>query len=558
MTGMRIAACAAVLFLAAEAAGAEGPSKAPPAPPPPSAAAAKGRELLDSGKVEEAEKLLRDALAADPADGEARLLLGNVLDWDGRPDDALGVWEAGLVGKDPDVPLLMAVGALHLRRAADGPLVTRRRGNQEMKFTKEPVDEEGFRGTHREAGLAAYRKAAAIRPADIEVGLALADLLSDLGRADEALKAWEVLGKRTSKDPAVLVGLGRALLASGKKPEAKGKIDQALKVAPRSSDAHEAMSEWLEASGKGMDATAAHRRAQIFGWLPAFSKLEFSDALYDQVAALAVDPFWNSKDATDAERMWKKKRDIVDALLAKKDEPSWDLLVAICWNHCCHGPIESGIFQALTDRGKPSVPVLLRMLRERSSTCTVGGAAKALARMKEASAFEEVCARLPKDVDPMFPMDIAGVLVLYGDPRAVPALVAALDLDAPPEPKKPREKGGGRTVVIGAPGGDTSGESMDGRGAARGRAAFALGEFDVPEARAALEKGCANPEVGAFCHAVLWRLTKDEKAHGKAVAAAMNAEGVARWMIGPYLERIDHPNAKYLLDRWRKEQEGKK
>src|SRR5688572_8506587 len=122
------------LLLGAEALGAEGkgspPAKAPAkaAPPAPSAAAKQGLDLLEKGRVEDAEKLLREALAADGADAEARLTLGRVLDWDGRPDEALKTWEEGLLGKAGDVPLLSAMARLHLRRAADGPLVTRRRG----------------------------------------------------------------------------------------------------------------------------------------------------------------------------------------------------------------------------------------------------------------------------------------------------------------------------------------------------------------------------------------------------------------------------------------------
>ena len=256
--------------------------------------------------------------------------------------------------------------------------------------------------------------------------------------------------------------------------------------------------------------------------------------------------------------MWDDKRKIVDALVAAKDEPSYDLLACICWNHCCHGPIEAIAFQALEGRGKASIPVLMEMLRKGPATCTVGAAAKSLARMKEAPAFDEIVKRLGGDADPMFPMDIAGALVLFGDARAVPALVRAMDIDAPPVPRKKKEGGRGRTVVVGA--GEVEGLDLgtDGRAKARGRATLALGEFDTKEAREALERGAANPEIGGFCHAVLWRLTKDETAHGKAVAAAMHGDDpAAKGMIGPYLARIDHPNARFLLEEWKRSTEPK-
>jgi hypothetical protein len=537
--------------------GVEGKPAGPAAPAaPPSAAAQKGRELLEQDRVEEAEKHLRAALAAAPTDVEVRLVLGNVLDWDGKAEEAAKTWEEGLTGKEADVPLLVALARLHARRAADGPAVTRRRGNSEMQVDKMGGDEGPFKKAEAEASLAARRKAAALRPADRDLAMDLADALAGSGRNDEALKAWEAVSKKDGKNVRALIGWAGALMASGKPAEAKPKIDQAVKLAPRSSEAHLACSRWLEAAGKKAEAEAELHRAQLFGWLPDFSKLEYSDALYDRAKTMAADPFWSAKDEKEAEAMHAAKRAVVDALVAAKDEPSYDLLACICWNHCAHGPVEDAAFHALEARGKPSAPILLRMLKEGGATCTVGAAARALARLKEPAALDEMLRRLPRDVDPMFPMGIAAALATFGDPRAVPALVAALDLDAPPAPPAPKKKGGGRTVVIGAPGVDPD-AVLDGRGSARGRAALALGEFAAPEARAALEKGAGNPEIGGYCHAVLWRLTKDEKAHGKFVAAAMNGDGVAPSLIGPYLERIDHPNAKMLFENWKRERAKK-
>ncbi len=546
-TPLRAAAAALVVLLAVTLASAGTPAET-------------ARALRDAGKPEEAEKVLVEALAAAPADGAARLLLGEIQAWDGRPDEAMATWTGALAGKPADAPLLVAAGYLHIQRMKDGPWSTRRRGNVEMKAEAltggDPAVAEAFKKEHLAGAEDCFRKAAAAAPADAAATVALAEYLLFVDKGADALPLLAGLAKKEPKNPKYLVGWAAALQATGKPADAKGKLDQALKLAPRSGEVHAALFRWIKANGKEEEAKVQYGKAQLYGWLPDFSKLDYSEDLLSRVRTLAVDPFWNSGSKEEAERMWAEKRAIVDGLIAKKDEPSWDLLACICWNHCCHGPIEEAAFAALAARGKSAVPLLRRMLDEGGSTCTIGAAARALAGMKEASAFEAVAKRLEGDVDGNFPMDIAGALRTWGDPRAVPFLVAAMGADAPPLPPPPK-RSRGRTVVIGGPAG-AGDEVPDGGLWARARAVMALGEFDGKEARAALEKGAAHPDIGAYCHAVLWRLTGDEKAHGRFVAVAVRADGgVGPMVIGPYLERIDHPNAKMLFAEWKAKVEAR-
>src|SRR5688572_2666871 len=61
-----------------------------------SSAAEQAIALLNRGEIEPAELLLRNHLQANAADLDARILLGQVLDFDGRPDDAAQVWKEGI------------------------------------------------------------------------------------------------------------------------------------------------------------------------------------------------------------------------------------------------------------------------------------------------------------------------------------------------------------------------------------------------------------------------------------------------------------------------------
>ncbi len=520
--------------------------------------AERGQALWDEGKPEEAEKVLVEALGATPADAAARLVLGRLQAWDGRPDVAVDTWSAGLTGKEPDVPLLQALADLHLQRAADGPQVTRKRGATVLQFDGTTAqDPAAFARKRRESALEARRKASALRPADRELVYALATLLVSMEKAAEALPMMESISKKEPKNVRYLCGWSAALLATGKGEDARKKAEQAAKLAPRSPDGHAALSRALDALGKGPEALASRKRAELFSWLPEFSRLEYSDALYDDAAALARGTGWDTP-REEIDRVLAAKRAVIDRLVAKRDPAAFDLLACVCWNHCCHGELEGIAFAALEGRGAPSVPLLRRMLDDGEATCTVGAAARSLARLREASAFEAVLGKLAADTDPFFPMDIAAALTIYGDPRAVPALAAAMRVDAPPLPPPPKRKGREVTVVVGGDGGAREG-TPDGPFAARLRATMAVGEFDVPEARAALEKGCANPDLAPFCHAVLWRLTGDEKAHGRHVAEAVRAKaGPAPEILGPYLARIDHPVAKALYEEWNRARVGGK
>ena len=80
--------------------------------------------LLNQGKIEEGERMLRQRLKDNPDDSAARRLLGRVADFDGRPDEAVKTWEEGLKQTAEDFPLLMEIGQI---RATAGP---RRADNQ--------------------------------------------------------------------------------------------------------------------------------------------------------------------------------------------------------------------------------------------------------------------------------------------------------------------------------------------------------------------------------------------------------------------------------------------
>jgi hypothetical protein len=131
-------------------------------------------------------------------------------------------------------------------------------------------------------------------------------------------------------------------------------------------------------------------------------------------------------------------------------------------------------------------------------------------------------------------MNIAGALDELADPRAVPPLIEVLN----PE-----------NADAGAPGGGP----LSDRGAARRRAALALGAFDTAEARRALEAGTRIPEVAGACWAALYRRSHDPKQLA-ALEHAVTAEHAAMsYYIGEYLRsKVGTEEAKKLAETWQK------
>ena len=132
-------------------------------------------------------------------------------------------------------------------------------------------------------------------------------------------------------------------------------------------------------------------------------------------------------------------------------------------------------------------------------------------------------------------MDIAGSLDELGDPRAVGPLVQVVD------PANAEPMGMGPTTD---------------RGAARARAALALGAFDTPEARRALEQGAKNPQLAPYCIAALYRLSRDPK-HLAALEKMVSERDLPSSRLGYYLNsKVGTPEAKQLAEYWRKKREA--
>jgi tetratricopeptide (TPR) repeat protein len=483
-----------------------------PAAAPGDAPTDEALQLANRGQVDRAIQVLRDYLNANSRDVRARVVLGRILDFDGRPDEAVTLWEGGLTGTESDFPLLMSIGEIRLRQGRDGPMITYRRGMVGAIPSKNEADADRYTRSRLAEALAAYEKAVKLRPEEPEVAKALASVYTAQGKHDSAAQVWASLVQRAPDRSEYHLGLALAKQKAGRSKEAAQDLRKAIELNPRLAAAHQALAEIQQQQGQAAEAEQSRKRAEFYDRLPAFCTLAYSEENQKRL------------DSLDQEESVRK-------LINDPSEAAAELLATLCWSHP-HNVLEAEAFAALEARGAATTPLLRALLAGAQSTCTIKSAAHILARRKADGLFESLVRMLPGDVRGLaMDMDIAGSLDDLGDPRAVGPLVEVLDLG----------------------GADDAGEDqlLTDRVSARARAAMALGAFDTPEARRALDAGTRKPRIAAYCLAARYRLTRDPKDLAALETSVRPDERYAKYVLGNYLlAKVATDPAKKLARTW--------
>jgi tetratricopeptide (TPR) repeat protein len=475
------------------------------------------QEFVNQGNLDRAIQLLRNHLSKNAKDVQAREFLGRILDFDGRPDEAVAEWEKGLNGSQADFPLLMAIGETRHRQGIAGPTISRRRGTILATPSKNEADEERFKRSHLAQAATAYEKASKLRPNEPEVARALAYVYSQQNKHDSAAEIWKSVVKM---EPAIgenYLGLALETRETGRSDEAAGYAKQAINLNPRLAGAHEALAEYHKKKGHAAEADQERNRAEFYDRLPSFCTLVYSD---DNLKAL---------ESLNQEASVRK-------LAQDPSRRAAEFLAVLCWSHP-HNRLETEAFEALEARGAETTPLLRALLEGARSTCTIKSTAHILARRKDDGIFDYLVRMLPGDLRGFgMDMDVAGSLDDLGDPRAVGALTRVLN----PE---------------GAVAAQETGLLTD-RTSARARAAMALGAFNTPEARRALDAGTGDPAISAYCLAALYRLTKDPK-HLAVLEKSIGPDSDYKtYVVGNYLlKKAGTDEAKKLAQKRERQRE---
>lgn len=479
----------------------------------PDTAAEVAVKLVNQGNVEKGIESLRDHLARDANDVDAWVVLGKILDFDGRPEEAVAEWSAGLKGEAADVPLLVAVGEIRQRQGRDGPNITYRRGMVGAHPSKPGDDEAAYQAKHLAEAAAAFDKARKFLPADRAIASALATVYTEQKRFDAAAALWKSLADSAPKDADLRLKLALATRDAGRPDEAMGQLERAIGLDPHLAAAQAALAEIQATKGLKAEADLSRRRAEFYEALPPFCTLEFSEANRGRLAEL------NSEQA-------------VKKLVDDPSDEATQLLAVLCWSHP-HNVLEARAFESLEARGARTTPVLRAILDEARSTCTIRGAAHILARRKVDGLFEFLARRLPGDLRMLgMNMDIAGSLDELGDPRAVGPLVELLN---------PADADAGTNEGL-----------LSDRMSAQGRAALALGAFATPESTAALKAALAVPRLRPYAAAALYRQARQAGQLAELDKAIGRDDLYVSSVVGPYLvAKVGTAEAKALAGKWR-------
>jgi Flp pilus assembly protein TadD len=251
---------------------------------------AAARSLLDAGKIEESEAILRDYIAKNPSGADAHFLLGYALFRDQKPTESLAEFTAGAKFRRPQADELKVVASDYFMLGdfsdadkwfsqvvsetpndADAWYLLGRTQYNENEFSAAVASFEHALTLHpkyveaenniglcwkelndRDKARAAFEAAIDWQgetPVDPQPFLNLGTLLADNNQGAEAISYLSKAAVLSPKNPAIHEELGKVYLAMNKLPEAQAELEQAVSLSPDTSSLHYKLAQILRKEG---------------------------------------------------------------------------------------------------------------------------------------------------------------------------------------------------------------------------------------------------------------------------------------------------------------------
>jgi Flp pilus assembly protein TadD len=229
-------------------------------------AVADAEDALAAGDLAEAGELARDALAAAPGHARALAVLGRVALGALDPEDAEALLSGALDGGPGLAGAWLAL--------ADAQIAGRRLGDAfvalERAVALEPLSLEAWRRLgavaarvrYRHRAVAAYRCAAGLDAADVDLRCDLATALGVAGALDEAERLFRAVIAEAPRHGRAHANLGSALAAGGRLDAAAAAFGRAVQVAPDFVDARANLARCLAEQGRAEEALTEYGRAR--------------------------------------------------------------------------------------------------------------------------------------------------------------------------------------------------------------------------------------------------------------------------------------------------------
>ena len=225
----------------------------------------RARLALRAQQIELAASAAAQALAADPAGLENRLVQAVILGVQGQTERAFKVLDALLI-ECPDFAEALANRAvLHLRGQNTGPALADAYRALELKpHLSHPWRLLGIvhaQAMRVEAALAALRHYCELEPEDAAALADFGELLRQRGLTEEALKILSRAIKIAPNLVAAWVNYGAALQQAQRTGDAKTAYERALALKPDLAEVHSNLGIALEQEGKLNEAVACYEQA---------------------------------------------------------------------------------------------------------------------------------------------------------------------------------------------------------------------------------------------------------------------------------------------------------
>ena len=193
-------------------------------------------------RFKDAEDHLRKAVAVDPKSLQANIDLANFYHLQNKLPEAQGAFQAG-IQNNPDAPQLYVEWATLLSNAgkttdADGVLDKLRNRMPNSPAATIAIGDYYSQRHDLDKALSEYQRGLSLSAGNLDIEQRMEELYLMLNRTDEASKLDNQLMKQAPKDPVVSVIHGRLLLAQGKQQDSVIALQNAVKAAPDSAQAH--------------------------------------------------------------------------------------------------------------------------------------------------------------------------------------------------------------------------------------------------------------------------------------------------------------------------------
>jgi tetratricopeptide (TPR) repeat protein len=263
-----------------------------------------------TGNHQRAVEYIRRALAARPGWVEAQVNLGNALREQGNLDEAVAFLQQAVQGRPDFAAAHVNLGtALKDQGKLDEAIARYRRA---LELAPQIPEAHNYLGAAlKDQGrlvesLACYRRALELNPAYAEAHNNLGNALRDQGKLDEALACYHRALELKPDYPEAHSNLGNALKDQGKLVEAIGCYRRALELKPDYAEAHGNLGGALEEMGDLAGAEDALRAALGHNGRFAFAYYKLSELLRGKLppADLAAQRRLLETELPDAQRLF--------------------------------------------------------------------------------------------------------------------------------------------------------------------------------------------------------------------------------------------------------------